>query len=388
MPPSRRCLIIPMPVSPVERLATHFRNVMHLPDPSSLYVLMGAVAANMIDGSPVWLMLIGAPGCGKSELLNSLLSVPHMVEGADIGSEAAFLSGSPAKDISKHATGGLLRQVGDHGGLILNDFTSILSKPSDKISSIMAVFREAFGGRWTRHIGTEGGRAMGWIGRLALFAGCTSTIDQHQQLSAELGERWIYWRYEQAEDDDGFAQVMMALSDNRKEGWRDTLREAVAKFYSDLGLNFGATLPRRDFTNAENIRIHLLAIFAARCRSSVARDRYTKEIIGAREDELATRLSQVLAQLLLGMEHIGVPAPVYWKLLRKVAMDSMPRLRRLVVDAVATGDMSLEQIRPLLGCSPSVAKRVVEDLEVHQIVLRQSGIVRLTPWAAERYHKL
>ena len=384
---AQRCQIIPMPVSPIERLASHFRNVLHLPDPGPLYVLMSAVAANMVEGPPIWLMLVGAPSCGKCELLNSLLAVPHMVEAADLASEAAFLSGSAAKDCARDATGGLLRQTGTHGGLILNDFTSVLSKPSEKVSMIMAVLRECYGGRWTRHIGGEGGRAIQWTGKLALLAGCTGRIDQHHQISAELGERWIYYRFEERADE-AFAEVMMALSKSRAEGWRETLAEHVRDFFDDLELHFREPVPRRLFTDSERIRIHELATMAVRCRSGVTRDNYSKEIIGARESELAVRLATVLAQLLVGMGIVGVPAKTQWKLLAKVAMDSMPRLRKMVIQAIAQKPRTSEELKAILGCSLSVVKRVVEDLAVHDICQREDNMVVLSDWMAHHYPRL
>jgi hypothetical protein len=374
-----------MPATPIDRLVACYRNHLHLPDPGPMYVLMGAVAANMIDGVPCWLMLIGPPSCGKSELLNSLLGVPHMVEAADIGGDAAFLSGSSRRDWAPDATGGLLRQVGDHGSIVLNDFTSVLSKPQDKMAGIMAVFRECYGGRWTRSIGGEGGRALTWAGRLGLFAGSTGVIDQHHKISAELGERWIYYRFEER---DVFQDVMMALS-NSRNGWRDELRGYAVKFFDDLGLGFSRPQKRRDLASPERLRLHDLASLAARCRSSVTRDTYSHEIIGARETELAIRLSATLAQLLIGMDFIGVDAKTIWSLLAKVAMDSMPRLRSMTLQAVSQSSksVSVDDLHKVLGCSLSVVKRVVEDLEMHKIVERACGRVFLSAWTRERYRR-
>jgi hypothetical protein len=379
----RLALIIPMPTSPIERLAARVREYLHLPDPGPLYVLCGAVAANMIEGAPVWLMLVGPPSCGKSELLNSLLEVPHMVGGADIAGEAAFLSGTSRKEKAQDATGGLLREIGDHGGLILNDFTSILSKPPEKINSIMAILRECYGGRWTRHIGGEGGRRLTWVGKLAMLAGCTSRIDQCHQINSELGERWIYYRFEHR---DVFADTMLALS-NGRNGWREDFQATMRDFFQNLDLCFGEVKPRREFTHSERLRLHELALLASRCRSAVTRDSYSKEIVAAREDELAIRLSTVLAQLLVGMDAVGVPKKTAWHLLGKVAMDSMPRLRKLTVDAAALSKPTVEELQVVLGCSLSVVKRVVEDLHMHGVVDRIDGRVCLTEWMQKQHNR-
>jgi len=381
-------MITPLPVSPIENLIVQYRNVMHLPDPGPLYVLMGAVAGNMIEGAPCWLMMVGAPSCGKSELLNSLLAVPHMVEAADISGEAAFLSGCAAKDISKNATGGLLCEIGDAGGLIINDLTSILSKHDEKISAIMAVFRETYGGRWTRHLGSEGGRTLNWTGRLAVFAGCTNVVDQRHETASGMGERWIFYRFEQREGDEQWASVDLSVTASRPPRWRETLNAIAAQFFQDLNLSFRQQLPRRMLTNLERIRIHRLSVVAARCRSSVPRDRYSKEIIATPEAEMAVRLATALAQLYLGMDAIGVSKARAWKLLTKVAMDSMPKLRYVLIQAIAAQPHSLEELQARLGCNLNVVKRTAEDLEFHGVIRQENGKVRLTDWMQDKYRKL
>lgn len=383
----RKCLIIPMPVSPIERLTAQFRNYLHLPDPSALYILMGAVAANMIEGTPVWLMLVGPPSCGKTELLNSLLHVPGFFGVADIASEAAFLSATAKRDRASDATGGILRQIGAHGGLIINDFTSILSKPHDMIATIMSVFRETYSGMWTRHVGGEGGRALTWAGKLTILAGVTGKIDLFHQMSAELGERWIYFRFEYEPGDDHWAETQMALS-NRPTGWREELRDAVAKFWTSLDMSFGKKIPRRDFTDYERMRLHELSTMAVHCRSGVAREGYSREVMGSNEQELAVRLSTVLGQLFIGMDIIGVPERTRWKLVAQIAFDSMPRLRKLIIHLVAKHNRSVEDLRRILGSGPNVTKRVVEDLELHGVVERVDGMIQLTEWMRKSYKRL
>src|SRR5258708_36314886 len=81
-------------LTPIEHLEAEFRQYLHMPDPGALYALMGAVAGNMLDGEPVWLMLVGPPGCGKTGLLNSTLKLDRVHEGTDISSKGAFLSGT------------------------------------------------------------------------------------------------------------------------------------------------------------------------------------------------------------------------------------------------------------------------------------------------------
>jgi hypothetical protein len=70
------------------------------PDPSPLYAAVGAVAANPLDGDAVWLLLVGPPGGGKSELLSPFSSLPDVHPAATL-TESSLLSGSPKREGSE-----------------------------------------------------------------------------------------------------------------------------------------------------------------------------------------------------------------------------------------------------------------------------------------------
>jgi hypothetical protein len=48
----------------VEDALAVYRKWLYLPDPGSVLASLGAYAANRLPGSPVWLLLVGAPGSG------------------------------------------------------------------------------------------------------------------------------------------------------------------------------------------------------------------------------------------------------------------------------------------------------------------------------------
>ena len=103
-----------------------FRGWLHLPDTGALDVVLGTVAANRLDGDPVWLLLVGPPGGGKSELLNAVSGLDDAHPAATL-TEAALLSGTPKREKAADAKGGLLREIGDRGIIVCKDFGSVLS---------------------------------------------------------------------------------------------------------------------------------------------------------------------------------------------------------------------------------------------------------------------
>jgi hypothetical protein len=104
-----------------------FGHWLYLADAAPVLVTAAAVVANLAEGDPVWLLLVGPPSGGKTEILSSLIRLPYIVPAATL-IEAALLSGTPKREKTAGATGGLLRRVGDFGILLAKDFTSVLAQ--------------------------------------------------------------------------------------------------------------------------------------------------------------------------------------------------------------------------------------------------------------------
>src|SRR5436190_5328750 len=74
-----------------------FERRLYLPDVSPLLAVLGAVAANLLPGDPLWLVLVSPPGGGKTELLNAIDGLPDVHPAATL-TEGALLSGTPGKE--------------------------------------------------------------------------------------------------------------------------------------------------------------------------------------------------------------------------------------------------------------------------------------------------
>jgi hypothetical protein len=114
----------------LEEVVTTFQSSLFLPDPTILYVVAGAVAANRLDGDPVWLLVVGPPSSGKTEVLSSMSGLENVHPAATL-TEGALLSGTAQKDHAQDAKGGLLREIGEYGIVLAKDFGSVLSMNKD-----------------------------------------------------------------------------------------------------------------------------------------------------------------------------------------------------------------------------------------------------------------
>jgi hypothetical protein len=136
-----------------------FQRWLYLPDPGALLAVLGAVAANRLDGDPIWLLLVGPPGGGKTEPLQAAVTLPDVHPVATL-TEAALLSGTPKRDRAKGATGGVLRSIGEQGIILCKDFGSVLSMRRESRAEVLAALREVYDGSWTRPVGADGGRVL------------------------------------------------------------------------------------------------------------------------------------------------------------------------------------------------------------------------------------
>jgi 5S rRNA maturation endonuclease (ribonuclease M5) len=83
----------PIRTVPLVELVQTFRRWLHLPDPAALYIVLATVIANRMRGDAVWLMVIAAPGHGKTEAVGALARVAHVFPVATL-TESALLSGT------------------------------------------------------------------------------------------------------------------------------------------------------------------------------------------------------------------------------------------------------------------------------------------------------
>lgn len=368
-----------------EAVAT-FRRWLHLPDPGSLYVVLATVAANRAPGDPVWLLEVGPPGGGKTEVLNPLGRLPDVYPAATL-TEASLLSGTPGKDRAKDSKGGLLREIGDFGILVLKDFGSILSMNRDARAGVLAALREVYDGAWTRHVGTDGGRTLTWSGKVGLIAGCTPAIDSHHAVIGSMGERFIMYRLPPVEAE---AQVRRAMAHVGHEAqMREELGEAVARVLAAAPSAL-LTAPPEAATVDRLVSISTLAV---RCRSAVERDAYSREIVLIPEAEAPARLALVLLRLRNALLAIGVDDATTWQLVTKCALDSMPAIRRAVlVDLLAHPDgATTTEIAERSDYPTQTARRALEDLTAHGIVRRVSqgqgraDTWHVTDWTRDRW---
>lgn len=368
----------PVVLHSLDEVIATFRRWIYLPDPAPLIVALATYLANRLPGDPLWLLVIGPSGDGKTTILQAFTDLSD-VHFASVLTEAALLSGTPKREQQHGARGGLLRVIGDYGILIAKDFTSVLAMNRDTRAALLAALREIFDGRWDRHVGTDGGRTLSWTGKLGFLAGVTPAIDAHHGVMATMGQRFVCIR---TSTDNAEQQALRAMQQvGREEAMRRELATALRGFLEPLT----STDPFPALADIDAAQLVALGQLVARARSAVERESGSHDITLIPAAEAPTRLAQALRKLLLCMERLGVDEPERWRILNRVARDTIPEPRQGALlalgaagDAATTTDIAIAIRHPT-----ATTRRTLEDLAAHGVAVR---VAAAGNGKADRWH--
>jgi hypothetical protein len=351
----------------LEQAHVVFQRWLYLPDPLIVTAALGAAAANILPGDPVWVLLVGPPGCGKTETLAPLTHLPYVYEAATV-TPAALLSGTPPKEKAKNATGGLLRQIGGFGILLCKDFTSVLSMYRDARAEALAALREIHDGSWARPMGTAGGTVLHWSGKCGLLGGCTPTIDRHHAVMGTLGERFLLYRVDVA---DPTAQAKKRLAARRHgKQMRAELAEAAAGVLVPISADLAVTPPGP----GEDDWLVKLAVFTAHARTPVERDGYDRTVVVMPASEGPARIAVQLGAMRDGLAAIGAESEVQHRILLKMAWDAMPAARRRVLEALRNSDwLTTSHVCDRTQIPRTTVERELEDLALIGLIRREKA---------------
>jgi hypothetical protein len=344
-----------------------WRRWMEGDDLYALRVVLGGYAGNLLPGDPLWLMLVGGSGSGKTEAVSSLARLPDVLMESTITGESALLSATPKRDRGQGATGGLLRQLASPGVLVLKDFTTILAMQRDRRSEVLAALREVYDGEWTRSVGAEGGRRLHWKGKVGIIAGCTGAIDSAHAVIASLGTRFVTPRMP---DVIRANQSKRAMAQAGKETqMRAELADAAAGLFAD-----GLPEEPWELTEEELDRLVEIASLVALARSPVERD-YRGNLDLVLDSEAPTRIAKELATLYRGLSAIGLGADASLTITIRVGMDCIPKLRRKCLEALFSGEewMATPIVASTVDHPTTSTRRALEELQAHKLVLRRSA---------------
>jgi hypothetical protein len=339
-----------------------FREWLLLDNDIPVLAMLGIVAANKLSGDAIWLGIIAPPSSAKTEMLITLAKLPN-TEMVGTVSVAGLLSGTPRRQRTPGARGGLLNKIGAFGFLVLKDFGTVLSTRPDTKAELLAALREIYDGKWTRVIGADGGRILEWSGKIGLLFGCTRVYDSYYGVIGELGDRFLLCRIEPNEK-----QFLHAI---KHANCAAQLRAQLVQAVTNL---FAVPLPTpRDISDREIRWLDNILQIAVRLRGGVKRDYRTRELEDIYGAEGPARFGKALERLLSGLDCLGVKRGEARKVVRTVAFDSVPPNRLRVyryLKKISPAWVDTSIIAKAVDLPTLTTRRVLEELMVYGLAKR------------------
>jgi hypothetical protein len=345
----------------LKALLEQLRTWLDLPDAGPTVASLAAAATVPLDGEEAaWLLNVAAPSAGKTEAVN-------LLDGVTNGrlneiSSAGLLGWSRGK--TPHPVG-ILARVPGNALVTFGDLSSLLAT-SDRggRDQVFGLLRRAYDGHVTRDVTPSGGASrdggsLEWSGRLTVVAAVTSAIDRYTAHADALGPRWLYVR---AED-----RLLQSRRDAAKAARRAGVREARAEaitIATELIKQARAGIAKTWVPDRVADAIEDAVLVTCWGRAAVPRNGYgRREIEDVPVIEEPPRLIRQAHVLARGLYALGLNDEGVDKMIRRIALDSMPAARLAVLRALAAEDgQTATQIARTSGLHWNVAFRHCEDM--------------------------
>ncbi len=337
------------------RLEALFKQHFFQPDIEAAKVILACVAAHRIfEYPPAWSMAIAVAGSMKTVILESLDGLPDVYL-IDEVTPQTFISGKiDPEGHQRKSPASLLHRIGNQGILISADFSTVLTSDQRNRAKVFSQLRRIYDGHLHREFGSDDNlEERDWKGRITFLAGVTPEVDRHHKVFSALGDRFIRTRWPRA---GGVEAALRAMKHDRQLAV--DVKTAVHELI--LPILAHSSIPAPDFPEVLFTRLANIGEFVACARAYVPRDR-TDDIDGEAQVESNTRLPQELAQVGRGwavLMNRSQVAEEDFKVIRRAAFDSIPPLRRDVLEAMMKGANPYS-----LGLPHSTVARTLGDLQ-------------------------
>jgi hypothetical protein len=347
---------------PLEEFKAVCHKYLIISDDRYIDVIVGTIFANRLDSKPVWIYVVGPPGGGKTEILQAF-SDEYEIFTVSTLTANTLISGKILDNV--HDPDPSLLPKLDRKVMIIKDFTPLLSGKRETLMEVTGQLRDAYDGSCRKVFGT--GKDTVYKSKFGVIAAVTNEIDRHRGILSDLGERFLTIRLPEVTPEEERERCRKASS-NTITCQEAALRSAARTLLTNLPMV--ATVPE-----AMREQIITIAMFTAKARCQIHRDRETKEP-EIPNPEIGTRLARQLCDLAIGIamargKQVVSQEEVF--LVGKVALDSLNHTRIRVLQCLLSHEpepISLQTVADALKASLSTVERWLEDLSLLDIVIK------------------
>lgn len=359
----------------IDDIVRKFQEFFVLKDPGVVPLVLATFIANRLStvNAPVWLLLVAESSGGKteiidmfSELSNETYKMSYHI--SDL-SPQTFISGMQSSNETS-----LLHKI--NGRMVfIKDFTTLLQKNKEARREILSQFREIYDGAFNKDFGT--GKSVHWKGRIGIIAGLTPPALETMAQYASMGERFVNYYMKQPTDGELAVAIKANYSRDIKK-IKEELAHMVGKYISQMvTLAEEATLEDQKLDDELLNELNTVAQFATRARSPINLDFKTGEPIGMpsieRFPRFAIQLQNIAKAFVImnGDAGKGLITETQKQVLYKIALDSIPRTRRAVLQILAANRaVSTSAAAAKLGFTTPIMRGYLAQLASLSLAIR------------------
>ncbi len=327
-----------------------------------LDIFFATLVANLkTTGRPIWLLIVGPPGCGKTLPMIAVQHSPFTYACSSFR-PAALISGWGLKggqDMSMIPK--LYNKV-----LLVKDMSSLLSQHSEVVNEIMGLLRDAYDGFCSRAFGT--GVERSYKSRFGFIGAATPDIDTHWSLNTRLGERFLRLRVGSTLDQ-VYGKIDLSLANIRDEDHIDATIEEVSLGYLKYLTREEASLPPLMMQK----EIGRLAQLGAILRTSVARHAYSRQVLVIPEWEEATRYAKQLAKVAIALAFLrekgGNDDEEFQDLKTLIRSGMDAKTEKLCAAIYRNPGATTHKLSVVMGIPSGMVRMWLEDLNIARIIL-------------------
>jgi hypothetical protein len=357
--------------------ATKCEYIFEKPQIQQLDVFFGTIIANLkMSGRPVWLLMIGPPGSGKTLPMTAVQNSPHVYTVSSF-KPTALISGWGLKGSEDMS---LIPKL-DGKILMVKDMSSVLSQNREVVAEILGLLRDAYDGSCGKAYGT--GVEKLYESSFGFIGATTPDIDSNWSLNVRLGERFIRYRIKSTLDH-VYHKIDKALETLFEEPKAEGVLEEAALSLMKHLMREGGQVPKLSMPK----QIGRLAQLGAILRTGVSRNSFNNHILVIPEWEEATRYAKQLAKMAVSLAYIrDKPAndEEEFEDLRAIVRDSLDaRVERICQAIISYPNSDSTAIAQRIGLPDWTVRQILQDLEISRILLgSKNGLIiewDFVPW--------
>ena len=260
-------------------------------DTNRIDIVLATAISNKLEGTPIWLFLVGASGDWKTTLVESLDDLPN-VELIDQLTKNTLASGKQnAEDLGETLQN-------NSTIMIILDLASLTSTNREEKNQIWGQFRTLYDGDIYKRTGSGVNKAYTGC-HVTIIACTTESIRDEILIHAQLGTRELMYDTGADPVDNNFKMDKAWENENYEKQMKKEMRDAVRNFVNWHPVKKDIEIPEdiKDFLKKEANRLSVL-------RAGGAVDRTYRELINPITPEVPSRLIKQLKRIYICLKSL------------------------------------------------------------------------------------